>query len=468
MNEKNISYYNENATTFFETTVNADMSLWRDKFEKTIPDGGRILDVGCGSGRDSKAFLKHGFSVVAIDASSEMCRMASEYLGMEVWQMRFDEMSFTGEFDGVWACASLLHAEDELPEVLQKIKKALKKDGMLYVSFKYGEGRSEKGSRTFVNFTEESIVKLLSPFGFTVKEIGISEDVRPDRPGEKWINAIAVLTGKKYKIIATDLDNTALNKESRLSVGNRKAFEKAIENGIEVVVATGRGLSGIPADILAVEGIKYTLTSNGACFYNIRTGEVLQQFTILPEDAKKLVEIGHRNNATYEIFVGGNAYVSKEYYEDPVSFGMPERLYNYIHNTRKPVEDIDAFISENIGKIENFAFVMGSMEVHRQIEADVAKECAHVFVTSADPQWVEVMSDESGKGKGLKHACEYLGIDLSESVAFGDGDNDVEMLRYAGFSVSVSNGSDLCRQSADFISSSNDSDGVARGISLIL
>ena len=97
--DKNVEYYNDNAQSFYETTVNVDMSYWRYKFESYVADGGRILDAGCGSGRDSKAFKKHGYSVVAIDASREMCRLASELLDQEVWQMRFDEIAFDAEFD---------------------------------------------------------------------------------------------------------------------------------------------------------------------------------------------------------------------------------------------------------------------------------------------------------------------------------------------------------------------------------
>ncbi len=140
MSDKNIDYYNENAESFFNGTVNADMSFWRDKFESFIPDGGRILDAGCGSGRDSKAFRQHGFSIGAFDASREICKRASELLGENVWQMKFDEMSFDEEFDGVWACASLLHVPaDDLGVIMKKIHKALKPQGKAYVLFEYGE-----------------------------------------------------------------------------------------------------------------------------------------------------------------------------------------------------------------------------------------------------------------------------------------------------------------------------------------
>ncbi len=196
--DKNIEYYNENAESFFAGTVNADMSLWRDKFEKLLPDGGRVLDLGCGSGRDSLAFKQHGKTVVALDASSKMCEMASKLIGQDVLQMRFDEIAFEDEFDGIWACASLLHVQsDELPDILGKVRKALKKQGILYISFKYGEGTVKRGERSFSDHTEVSVRKLLDDAGFDVLECGVTSDIRPGRADEKWVNAIAKARMKK-------------------------------------------------------------------------------------------------------------------------------------------------------------------------------------------------------------------------------------------------------------------------------
>lgn len=191
MKDGNVEYYNQNAKEFFEDTIDADMSLWRDKFVSLLPAGGRVLDAGCGSGRDSKAFIKQGYSVVAFDASREMCKKASELIGQEVWQIKFDEMSFDDEFDGVWACASLLHVNDkDLPEILKKIHKALKENGILYASFKYGEGKRERGERSFIDFTEDSIKPILIMSGFEVIDSGITSDIRPGRENEKWTNVI--------------------------------------------------------------------------------------------------------------------------------------------------------------------------------------------------------------------------------------------------------------------------------------
>ena len=121
-----------------------------------------------------------------------MCKKASQLLGQEVWQMRFDEMSFDEEFDGVWACASLLHAnENELADVFEKIYRALKNNGVLYASFKYGNGVTQRGERIFIDFTEESIKPYLKT-GFELIDCGITTDVRPGREDEKWTNLISI------------------------------------------------------------------------------------------------------------------------------------------------------------------------------------------------------------------------------------------------------------------------------------
>ncbi len=266
------------------------------------------------------------------------------------------------------------------------------------------------------------------------------------------------------KLIATDLDNTALNRESHLSSGNRKAFEDAMNKGIEVVIATGRGLFGIPSEFFEIEGIRYAITSNGACIHNIKTGKVLLRYTLSESTAMKLLQIGKKYGAAYEIFVDGKAYVSKEYYADPEKYGMPAFLHDYIISTRHPVDDIDAFIEEHKSLIENFAYVTKNDTMHTGIADEVIATCKDTFVTSSDPQWVEVMSKESGKGKGLLHLCEYLNIDIKDTAAFGDADNDVEMLEYAGLSIAMENGSKACKEASDFVSDFNYNDGVAKGI----
>ena len=149
-----IDYYNQKADEFFESTVNADMGAQYSLFEKYLYKGSRILDCGCGSGRDSKHFIEKGFDVCAIDGSEELCKRASELTGLEVQNILFQNINFTDEFDGVWACASLLHvAREELPAVMAKIKTALVSKGIMYVSFKYGDFSGKRNGRFFTDMT---------------------------------------------------------------------------------------------------------------------------------------------------------------------------------------------------------------------------------------------------------------------------------------------------------------------------
>lgn len=193
MIDKNVDYYNRNADSFFEGSINADMSVVRARFLSYVPAGGRILDAGCGSGRDSKVFMEAGYDVVSFDASEEMCKRASEYIGREVKNMRFEEMSFANEFDGIWACASLLHvAFEKLLEIVKKLHEALRTNGALYASFKYGEGTKIRGDRVFSDFTEESVIPLFENAGFKIVSNVVGTDSRPGREDEKWVNVICV------------------------------------------------------------------------------------------------------------------------------------------------------------------------------------------------------------------------------------------------------------------------------------
>ena len=192
MNNNTIDFYNTNAAEFAARTENADMSECRGRFLNYMVSGGRILDAGCGSGRDMIAFRNAGFDVSGIDASAELCRIASEKTEIPVKQMRFEELEGEEEYDGIWACASLLHvARVDLLDVLNRLRKLLKTDGILYASFKYGTEDRIKDGRYFCDFTEESCRSLMEKAGFVVREIFVTGDVREGRGDEMWVNVIS-------------------------------------------------------------------------------------------------------------------------------------------------------------------------------------------------------------------------------------------------------------------------------------
>ena len=187
---RTLEYYNQNSKSFTGTTLDVEFSEIQDTFLSYLKEGSYILDFGCGSGRDTRYFLKKGYRVDAIDGSEEMVRIASENTGIEVKHMLFQELNETGKYDGIFACASILHVRrEELPDILNKMYKALKNGGVIYVSFKYGTFEGERNGRYFTDMNEERIESLMQevPAMEVLKET-ITADVRPGRADEKWLN----------------------------------------------------------------------------------------------------------------------------------------------------------------------------------------------------------------------------------------------------------------------------------------
>lgn len=145
-----ISYYDENAKRFVADTAGARMGELQSKFASMLPKGGRILDLGCGSGRDSLAFLKAGFKVDAMDGSAAMCRAAHALTSLPVAHATFENYEPQGPYDGIWACSSLLHVPSaKLPAIIGKYAGALKSGGTFYLSFKYGTFEGMRHGRWF-------------------------------------------------------------------------------------------------------------------------------------------------------------------------------------------------------------------------------------------------------------------------------------------------------------------------------
>ena len=187
-----INYYNENVQKFIDGTVSVDFSEIQNIFLELLPEGSMILDFGCGSGRDTKYFLEQGYQVEAIDGSVALCKAASEYTGVTVKHMYFHELNEIEKYDGIWACASILHLNrNELPIIIRKMSVATKTNGIIYLSFKYGEFEGERNGRYFTDMTEDLMAELLTDFPeLKVEKQWITGDVRAGRGEERWLNMI--------------------------------------------------------------------------------------------------------------------------------------------------------------------------------------------------------------------------------------------------------------------------------------
>ena len=187
-----LDYYNEKARAFCEDTQDVEFSAFQRAFTSHIPEGGRILDLGCGSGRDSRAFLNTGYQVTAVDGSVELCHIASEFIGQPVLCSTFQDYVPAEVFDGIWACASLLHIpSEELEGLMVRLAGSLRRGGCFYVSFKYGDFRGMRNGRFFQDMTEDSLRELLKGIPeLEVVSMKITGDVRPGREKELWLNVL--------------------------------------------------------------------------------------------------------------------------------------------------------------------------------------------------------------------------------------------------------------------------------------
>ncbi|MCG6202419.1 class I SAM-dependent methyltransferase [Psychromonas antarctica] len=187
----NQRYYKANAQDFYYSTVDVDMQALYSQFLPLIPAGGSILDAGCGAGRDSRAFIDHGFDVEAFDASIELAELASQLIGKKVAVDLFQTYKNNKQFDAIWACASLLHAPLlELPSVFNALSAMLKVDGLFYCSFKYGDQEIERNGRLFTNLNESSFAQQIIDSPLEIAAQWITGDLREGRESEKWLNVI--------------------------------------------------------------------------------------------------------------------------------------------------------------------------------------------------------------------------------------------------------------------------------------
>ncbi len=188
------NYYNDNARPFFDNTVAVDMGLLYQQFLPLLPKGAKVVDAGCGSGRDAQYFLSHGYDVSAFDASAELANLASDFTQSSVDCSTFLNAQIPkGSQDGIWACASLLHVPFiDMEITLQVMAGWLKPQGVFYCSFKLGDGEVKRGSRRFTDMNKKRLEAVLQNVDLDIKKVWITGDLRQGREEEQWLNTIMI------------------------------------------------------------------------------------------------------------------------------------------------------------------------------------------------------------------------------------------------------------------------------------
>ena len=253
------------------------------------------------------------------------------------------------------------------------------------------------------------------------------------------------------QMIALDLDGTLLQPDSTLSAAAEDALTKAISQGICIVVASGRAFTALPEKIRHFAGIRYAVTSNGAAVSELPAGKLLCAWT-LPEQAVLDLLKMQQAAGTFliEAGIGGQMYAPEEYLNNPEKYRQAAPLQAYLLEHQHEIGCSDLIWPECAEK--------------DRLRVQVQQEIADIYVTSSTPELVEIAHAEAGKANGLRFLSEQTGIPAENILAFGNADNDAEMLAYAGIGVAVANASDACKQAADRITLSHTEDGVAKTI----
>lgn len=268
---------------------------------------------------------------------------------------------------------------------------------------------------------------------------------------------------QRIKMIGLDLDGTLLNTRKELTERSREALRKAIDQGILVLVATGRPYTGIPEELRNFPGIRYALTSNGARILDTQTGTVLIEELLHWEDARRALRVMRKYDTLQEIYYDGQGYADRTKLEEIHRYHHNPHMWEYVQKSRIAVSDIMEVIDREKRDMDKVQGLFADMREREQAWQELAKDKRIELVGSLKYN-IEINAAGVNKGKGLIKLGELLGICREEIMACGDGDNDVEMLREAGFGVAMENAEEEVKRAADYITETNDEDGVAKAI----
>ena len=266
------------------------------------------------------------------------------------------------------------------------------------------------------------------------------------------------------KLIALDMDGTLLNEHGVLAEESKAALMKAMEQGVHVVIATGRVFSALPQDVITVPGIEYAITSNGANIIRLKDNETIYSNLIDGSKLDEIMDILEDETIMKEVFYDHQVYAQKSCLEHLEDYGIrTEKSQRYTLTTRQPVEDALALILENRDKLENINLLFGNEERRQQVwkRLDAVEG---ITACSSMPYNLEIGGATTSKAAALDALGEILGVTKEQIMACGDSSNDVAMLRHAGISVAMGNAEDAVKAEAVMVTKTNKDHGVAYAI----
>ena len=272
----------------------------------------------------------------------------------------------------------------------------------------------------------------------------------------------------KIQLIAMDLDGTLLTTDKRLTERNRHALEKAAEAGIFVVPATGRIYAGVPEELRALPFIRYLILGNGATVYDREADRILYSAEIPPQTAVEVLDWLDGFPAIYDCYQDNQGYMTAEMWEKADRYAPSPVYLQMIRTLRKPVPDLKEHLRARGRSVQKLQAFCETDEVQAQVLEKTARRFSGLSVTTSIARNVEINDGRANKGAGLQALCDFLGIGTGTAVAFGDGFNDLSMIRTAGIGVAMGNSVQAVLDAADRIAPGNDEDGVGRVVEELL
>ena len=271
---------------------------------------------------------------------------------------------------------------------------------------------------------------------------------------------------KDIKLIVLDLDGTLLNSKKELSPGNFAALEAAAAKGIYVVPCTGRFFKAMPECIRSLPFLRYAITINGAEIYDVQADKALYTAPITPEQADRIFAALDTLPVIYDCFQDGWGWMDRKFYEISDQFAAADTAPGYIQNTRTPVENFRQVIKARGRGVQKIQMFFQDPDLRIQMLEELPRRFPDLNVTSSISNNIEINSSEAHKGNALLELCRYLQIDPSQTMAFGDGLNDLTMLQTAAVGVAMGNANPRAKELANYITDTNDNDGVAKAVRL--
>ena len=271
------------------------------------------------------------------------------------------------------------------------------------------------------------------------------------------------------KLIGLDLDGTVFDDKKRISERTKNAIKEAIKQGVVVIPATGRPVAGVPEEFANIEGVTYALTANGAAIYNIKTNECIYRDSISTELVCEVIEKLQKYDVMVDVFIDGTGYIESDMLLKKDDYILSEGIRKYIMKTRKTVSNLVEYIRTGHYLVEkitvNFKMDAETKELFYKEEVmEIMEAYPQLVCVSGVPTNLEITMATAHKGNGMIKLGEFLGIKREEIMACGDSENDKEMIIACGFGVAMENATDDVKEVANYITSSNEEDGVAKVI----